>query len=162
MPPIKSEPVINCVLRTQTNRTKPSSLFAQLLATHSSSYMKKANISNTFCISSTCLIITQPQKNSWSAEKTFICPKLGKTLTGDERTRTYLGCPYAAGPEQLEAPRRLVPLITAQRGLRAAPICTGDSLSLQQPLLTGNTKVKSKPPVQPSSLATPAQCLSLL
>lgn len=95
--------------------------------------------------------------------KNIYLPQVGKdTLTGDKRTRTYLGCLYAAGPKQLEAPRRFVPPVTAQRGPRAAPICTGDSLSLQQPLLTGKAKVKFKPPVQPSSLATPARCLSLL
>lgn len=46
-------------------------------------------------------------------------------MTGDERMRTCLGCPYAAGPKQLEAPGGLVPPAAARRGTGAAPIDTG-------------------------------------
>lgn len=42
--------------------------------------MKKANILNTFYISIMCLIITKPQENPWSAQKTFICRESGKRL----------------------------------------------------------------------------------
>lgn len=130
----------------------------QLLATHSSC-MKKENILNTFRISVTCLIIIQPQENSWSAQKPLICPKSGKKLLrGEERTRTYLGCPYAAGPNSSGLPGACATRHSPERPQGCSDLHE-DCLSLQQPSQTENTQVKFKPPAQPSSLATPAPCL---
>lgn len=91
--------------------------------------------------------------------KTTYLPQVRQeTLRGEERTRTYLGCPYAAGPNSSGLPGACATRHSPERPQGCSDLHE-DCLSLQQPSQTENTQVKFKPPAQPSSLATPAPCL---
>lgn len=93
--------------------------------------------------------------------KHIYLPRVRKdTLTGDERTRTRLGHPSAAGPQQPDALGGWCARHSPERPWGCSDVPGGCS-SLWQPLQTGSAKAKFNPPLQPCPLATPALCLPL-